>query len=148
MEVVAEELRALLDRDKTRTSIIRLARGEDRRDAALISAAFWPDAVADYGIFAGDFEAYLDWVVPGSPFLPVTQHLLGQSLITLDGTSARVETHVTSYHRVKESGDNQRDIVIGGRYLDGFEKRGGEWRIARRDGDEIQRRSFHRKRRR
>jgi len=132
MQSIPEELLALLDRDKIREAIIRLARGEDRRDAALISASCWPDSVTDYGVFVGDFKAYLDWVVPGSPYLPVTQHVLGQSLITLEGASARVETHVTSYHRVKESEENQRDVVIGGRYLDVFEKRGAEWRIAKR----------------
>jgi hypothetical protein len=29
-------------------------------------------------------------------------------------------------------GEGDRDIVIGGRYLDQMEKRGGEWRIAKR----------------
>jgi hypothetical protein len=58
--------------------------------------------------------------------------VLGQSYIVLLGDSARAETQVTSYHRVKESEANQRDTVVGGRYLDLFEQRGGEWRIAKR----------------
>jgi hypothetical protein len=29
-------------------------------------------------------------------------------------------------------GEEQRDTIIGGRYLDRIEKRGGEWRIAKR----------------
>ena len=115
---ISDELQELLDRDKIRTRIMELARGEDRRDAKLISAAYWPDSVTDYGVFAGDFAAYLDWVVPGSPYLPVTQHVLGQSYIKLDGDSAKAETQVISYHRVKESEENQRDTMVGGRYLD------------------------------
>jgi hypothetical protein len=114
-----------------RDILARLARGEDRRDAALISAAFWPDAAVDYGIFAGDFAAYLAWVVPGSPAIPVTLHTLGQSVIDVDGDVALAETHVTAYHRVN-MGSAEHDIFIGGRYLDRLEKRGTEWRIAQR----------------
>lgn len=131
MNTVNEELRALLEREQIRECIARLARGEDRRNAALISASYWPDSITDYGVFAGSFKEYLAWVVPGSPAIPVTQHVLGQSYIELKGDSARVETQVTSYHRVN-MGEEERDTVIGGRYLDRLEKRGGEWRIAER----------------
>lgn len=127
----ADELKALLDREQIRACLARLARGEDRRDAELISASYWRDSITDYGVFRGSFDEYLAWVVPGSPAIPVTQHQLGQSFIELDGDSALVETHVTSYHRV-DMGSEERDTVIGGRYLDRMEKRDGEWRIAQR----------------
>lgn len=132
METVPKELQALLDREQIRDCLVRLARGEDRRNAGAITASYWPDASADYGIFAGNFDEYLAWVVPGSPALPVTQHFLGQTLIELGGGTAKAETHVISYHRVKLSEEDQRDTCIGGRYLDALEKRNGEWRIARR----------------
>lgn len=121
----------LLDRERIRDRIALLARGEDRRDAELITAGYWPDAVFDYGMFAGDFAAYLAWVVPGSPAIPVTQHVLGQSVVELQGDVARAETHVVAYHRV-DMGEQERDVVLGGRYLDLLEKRGGEWRVASR----------------
>ena len=50
----------------------------------------------------------------------------------LEGDSARVETHVVSYHRVDYGGGDEHDTCIGGRYLDRLEKRDGEWRIADR----------------
>ncbi|MFT3929179.1 MAG: nuclear transport factor 2 family protein [Spongiibacteraceae bacterium] len=125
------ELQALLARESIRNCIIRLARGEDRRDAELVRACFWPDASTDFGIFAGSFDEYFAWVIPGSPAIPNTQHSLGQTLIELQGDVALTETHVTSYHRVN-MGVEERDTVIGGRYLDRLEKRGGEWRIAQR----------------
>jgi len=127
-----DELKALLEREKIRECIVRLARGEDRRDASLISASYWPDSITDYGVFKGSFDEYLAWVVPGSPAIPLTQHVLGQSMIDLRGGKAAVETQVTSYHRLN-LGAEERDTVIGGRYLDRFEKRGGaDWRIAER----------------
>ena len=131
MDTITEELTALLEREKIRECVVRLARGEDRRDAKLISASYWPDSTTDYGVFVGSFDKYLEWVVPGSPAIPVTQHVLGQSTIDLADNRARVETHVISYHRVN-MGHEERDTVIGGRYLDRIEKRGGEWRIAHR----------------
>jgi hypothetical protein len=131
MSDITEELRALLDRERIRDCIARLARGEDRRNAELIRASYWPDSTTDYGVFAGSFEQYLTWVVPGSPAIPVTQHVLGQTVISLKGEKASAETHVTSYHRVN-MGPEERDTVIGGRYLDRLEKRMGEWRIAHR----------------
>jgi hypothetical protein len=69
--------------------------------------------------------------VPGSTAVTNTQHILGQSVIVLDGDSARVETQVIAYHRI-DMGEGERDTCIGGRYLDRMAKRDGEWRIARR----------------
>ena len=125
------ELRQLLDRETIRNCVARLARGEDRRDPQLISACWWPDATFDYGVYSGDFAAYLAWVVPGAEAIKDTQHLLGQTVIELAGDNAKAETHVFSYHRV-DMGEGDRDTCIGGRYLDTFARRDGEWRIAAR----------------
>jgi hypothetical protein len=126
-----EDLMALLDRDRIRQCLARLARGEDRRDAASIIASYWPDSITDYGVFKGGFDEYLAWVVPGADAITNTQHVLGQSHIVLDGDGAKVETQVISYHRV-DMGAGERDTCIGGRYLDVFARRDGEWRIAQR----------------
>lgn len=126
-----KDLQALLDRGKIRECVERLARGEDRRDADLISACWWPDATYDYGVQSGDFASYLAWVVPGADAIRNTQHVLGQTYIELDGGKARAETYVISYHRV-DMGAGDQDTCIGGRYLDLMENRDGEWRIASR----------------
>jgi SnoaL-like domain len=131
MDAITQELQSFLDREKIRDCIARLARGEDRRDAQLISACYWPDSTSDYGVFSGNFAQYLAWVVPGSPAIPVTQHVLGQSVIELKGEAALVETQVVSYHRIA-MGQEERDTMIGGRYLDRMERRGNQWRIAQR----------------
>ncbi|MCI4591829.1 nuclear transport factor 2 family protein [Sphingobium sp. BYY-5] len=126
-----DDVAAFVARARIRDCLVRLARGEDRRDAGLIRSCWWPDARYDYGVQAGDFPDYLAWVVPGSDAIANTQHLLGQSHIELAGDKARVETHILSYHRVDMGGGDQ-DMVIGGRYLDVLEERSGEWRIAHR----------------
>lgn len=130
-DVSERDLVELLDREKIRDCLARVARGEDRRNAELVGSAYWPQAMLDYGVFAGSFEEYLAWVVPGSPDIAVTQHILGQSLIKMYVGTALVETHVLVYHRAAAAGA-QRDIVIGGRYLDWMDKVDGDWRISRR----------------
>lgn len=135
MNDIAPALAAMLDREAIRDCITRLARGEDRRDADLLKACYWPDSSFDYGMYAGDFEAYLAWVVPGAESITNTQHIIAQCLIELAGATASAETHVVSYHRVDmgaEENGGERDTCIGGRYLDKLEKRDGKWRIAHR----------------
>jgi hypothetical protein len=126
-----QELASLLDREKIRGCLAQLARGEDRRNAELITGSYWPQAMIDYGVFSGTFEEYLAWVVPGSPDIPVTQHVLGQSVTDLYTDTALVETHVLAYHRVSAD-DEHRDTVIGGRYLDWLDKIDDQWRISQR----------------
>ncbi|MDE2595932.1 MAG: nuclear transport factor 2 family protein [Sphingomonadales bacterium] len=126
-----ETLQALVDREAIRSCVARLARGEDRRSADLIRSCWWPDAKFDYGVYGGEFDAYLAWVVPGADAIKDTQHVVGQTHIELAGDIAKAESHVISYHRVEIEGVD-RDTCIGGRYLDSFEKRDGEWRIADR----------------
>jgi hypothetical protein len=124
-------LETLIDREAIRDVIARVARGEDRRHEGLLRSAFWGGATIDFGVMSGTFDDYLTWCVPGSPDITVTQHILGQSMISLRGDQAKTETYVQSYHRVKAEG-SERDTAMGGRYLDALEKRDGEWRIAAR----------------
>ena len=127
----SDDVAAMLSREAIRNCIVRLARGEDRRNAALISSAYWDEATIDFGTFAGDFATYLGFVVPGDPALPCTLHFLGQTHIELDGETAKAETLVSSYHRI-DTGAGHTDSTIGGRYLDTLTQQGGEWRIAKR----------------
>lgn len=131
MKTPRRELAELLDRESIRNCLARLARGEDRRNTKVITESYWPQAVVDHGIFTGTLDEYLAWVVPGSPEIPVTQHVLGQSVIDLYTDTALVETHVLAYHRVSTTGED-RDTVIGGRYLDWMDKINDEWRISQR----------------
>lgn len=131
MTDTSEAMNEIVAHHRIRSCIAALARGEDRRDGAIISACFWPDASVDFGIFAGSFDDYLAWVVPGADSIPVTLHTLGQSVIQVRKRTAMVETHVTAYHRI-DFGEAEHDIILVGRYLDQMEDRDGTWRIAKR----------------
>lgn len=63
MDTASEDLRALVAHHHVREVICRVARGEDRRDAALVSVSFWPDATIDFGTEHSDLVLggrYLD----------------------------------------------------------------------------------------
>jgi hypothetical protein len=70
MSTPSRELAELLDREKIRGCLARLARGEDRRNTQLIAGSYWPQAIIDHGIFTGTFDEY--W--PGSsPARPISR---------------------------------------------------------------------------
>ncbi|MCW1401730.1 nuclear transport factor 2 family protein [Novosphingobium sp. MW5] len=126
-------VQALIDKEAIRDCVARLARGEDRRQPEVLSACFWPDSTFDYAMYKGSFPEYLAWVTPGADAITNTQHVLGQTVIDLDGDTAKAETYVISYHRVDMGPETgERDTCIGGRYLDSMEKRDGKWAIAHR----------------
>lgn len=73
---------------------------------------------------------------PGDNFLEglkASTHSMSNILIRVDGDTARVETYWHVFHReAGADGAADYDYIAGGRYLDTFERRGGEWRILTR----------------
>ena len=62
-----------------------------------------------------------------------TMHFLGQQLVELSGDRAHSETYCVAYHRRDpRDGEEGVDLWMGLRYVDVFERRDGEWRIADR----------------
>ena len=106
------------------------SRGLDRLDLDLLRAVYWEDAQVDYGFFKGLAHEFAGLVVGAlSGGYELTQHVLGNSLVDLDGDAARVETLVTAWHL--EPGA-EREMMSTGRYLDKLEKRAGTWKLSHR----------------
>jgi ketosteroid isomerase-like protein len=128
------QLDQLLAKDEIREVLARLARGTDRRDAALIRSCYHPDAVDDHGAFRGGPDEFAEWVPKTLAIFESTMHVLGNVSIELDGDAARVESYCTAHHVFSsQAPGGARDMVLGLRYLDRFERRdGGPWLIARR----------------
>jgi hypothetical protein len=128
-----ERIAALLAKDEITEAIHRVARGTDRLDRDLIVSGYHPDGFDDHNSFRGGPEAFADWVLEVLPHFQATHHFLGQCRIELDGDVAHVETYCDAHHvgHPDEAGV-VRDMVLGLRYVDRFERRDGAWRIARR----------------
>jgi ketosteroid isomerase-like protein len=128
------QLDQLLSKDEIREVLARLARGTDRRDAALIRSCYHADAVDDHGAFRGSPDEFAEWVPKALAIFESTMHVLGNISIELDGDTARVESYCTAHH-VFPAHDpgGARDVVMGLRYVDRFERRrDGRWLIANR----------------
>jgi len=120
-----------LDKLDCQELVMKLARGIDRCDAELISSAFWPDATDDHGIFEGAAKDFVPWVLAVLKGMERTSHQICNVLVDVRGERAFGESYFVAYHRIVEGGA-ERDMIAAGRYLDRFEKRGGEWRIVHR----------------
>ena len=106
------------------------SRGLDRLDPDTIKCAYWPDAEVDYGSFKGSAHLFAELVVGAlSEQYELTRHSLSNSLIALNGDSARVESNVSAAHLLP---GGQQELLFFGRYLDLLHKREGRWKIRHR----------------
>jgi hypothetical protein len=138
------ELRVLLDKQALYELLIRYARGVDRFDRELVLACFHPDATMRYNTYDGPavalFEGLFSGSAAGQAGLPVGQHVVTNALFEVRGDVAYGE----SYLEARRAGVGGRQAGTGepigpgfpstriGRFIDRFERREGEWRIASR----------------
>ncbi len=112
----------------------RYCRGVDRLDVAVMQSAYWPDAIDDHGVFVGNAHEFCVGVVASHARFLATMHCIFNHTIEVEpgGTVAHGELYNISYmHRLDDDGGRVVDTWWG-RYLDRYECRGGEWRIAHR----------------
>jgi hypothetical protein len=150
----AVDVQWLIDERKIHGVLARHCIADDRNDAPRLKDCFWADAIEDHGVLpAGNAHRFIDMAQGNSlkQKLLLNRHTLGQVSIDIDGSRARVESYVISYHRVendpqvvellfgksyaslhKDTQCQAHDFIVGGRYLDVLEKRGDEWRILSR----------------
>jgi hypothetical protein len=122
----------LEDDRQIRNVLYRYCRGVDRMDFELVRSCYWPGARDDHGAFKGTVDEFIDWIARLLPRNDVTTHQLTNILIEgeVDGR-AFVETYGMADHQTV-GGPDAHNSTICFRYLDRFERREGEWRIADR----------------
>ena len=134
----------LEDREAIREIIALYAHAIDRRRWSIMDQLFHADATFGFGPIEGDWRSFVEQARAIIDPCIATQHQLGQTLIEFaDPATAHCETYMTAMHIVP-TGYPCADVfpdrgetyaaIIAGRYVDRFEKRGGEWRVARRHG--------------
>lgn len=131
MTTQTRKLRELLDKQALEELVLDYCRAVDRRDFALIRSLYHDDAIDDHGyMFKGSADEYVRWL-PGNlaPF-EATVHSVSNMLFRVDGDRAEGEIYAVAYHRT--GGTPSREITIGGRYLDRYQRRDGAWKFYRR----------------
>lgn len=144
----ALEVQHLLDKQAIQEVLFRYCRGADRKDWSLMEAAYHPDAYDDHGPYKGGRDGLMQWVKKHHEGVDQCAHIVSNILIEINGDIAAVESFVTTHQRFSPSNkanlamyncgatelkDDERLQMMGiARYVDRFEKRNSDWRIARR----------------
>lgn len=148
LELSNEELRRMVDRQQIVDVVARWVRAVDRRDWAAIPDLFHPEGQDNHGAYQGGVAGLIDWLTDRHTQITQSMHHLGSSLVEFKTPEkAHSETYIVAYQRYSPEHREARtamlghewselevpvDITSGGRYLDTFEKREGEWRILNR----------------
>ena len=129
-----DQLELLLAERAIARVLATYCRGADRFDLELMRSCYWPDGTDDHGSFRGGVDDFIEFVGPALQRFGRTNHFLGTMLIDVDLTHdvARAETYAVAYHRFSAADGREMDMVAGLRYVDRFERRGSDWRIAAR----------------
>ena len=138
----------IADRMQIQDCIHRWCRAVDRLDYEGMRASFHPDAVDKHGAFDGDINGLVEWIRARHAAIPFSMHAVSNMLIEFAGPDrALVETYVRTTQRYPAearqaldqlaggragSGDGAMDLLTCSRYVDRFERRDGEWKIALR----------------
>jgi hypothetical protein len=127
-----DALQELLDKEAIRQAVLRYCRGVDRADEELLASAYHSDAVDYHGATpfhgAGIAPGILELVSKSR----VSLHQITNQFIHVHGPDAgAAETYFTAWQSLEHEGV-ERMLVAIGRYVDRFERRSGEWRIAHR----------------
>jgi ketosteroid isomerase-like protein len=128
MKDSASGVQELLDRQAIADCIQRYARGIDRHDLDMVESCYYPDAIDDHGFFVGSGRGLGEAATEQHALFVRHQHHMTNHYVELDGDTAHGET----YFFVVMRGQSGVTNLVSGRYVDRFERRNEEWRIAAR----------------
>jgi SnoaL-like domain len=149
-----DKLQRLVDERDIEHVLKLYCRAIDRLDVDLLKSVYHPDGTDDHGIFVGNGWEFAEFIIPTLRNTIIDgMHTVTHCTIEIDGRFARSEAYYTAYQlipggqeavtnffgenyarRCLDEGTIERnqDFFNGGRYLDLFEKRDGQWKILRR----------------
>jgi len=119
----------LVDRQEIWDCLLRYIRGVDRMDQDLVRSAFWEDAINTHGPVRGSVDDFIAAWLPVQAARDVSFHMVSNQSVEFADEAAHCEAYFMA--GIKQTESDQIEVV-GGRYIDHFEKRGSEWRIKTR----------------
>ena len=122
----------MIDEFALRKLVHAYCRAVDRGDIERLSDLYHHDAVDAHGEFsAGTVDQFLHELAAARPFIRAMQHNITTVNFVIAGEEAEGEIYTIAVHTLAGR-DHDVDLVIGGRYLDKYEKRDGTWKIRTR----------------
>jgi hypothetical protein len=126
-----QSIRDLLARQKIADLAIVYMRGLDRLIPDLVRSVFHEDATTDYGSYKGGPDGFVEFAMGFLKEQLANHHMIGQSHVEIDGDIAFGEVYFQAHHKIVD-GAAQKDFFVAGRYVDRYENRNGDWKIAHR----------------
>jgi hypothetical protein len=123
-----EKLREIIDRHEIWQVLLRYSRGLDRFDRELVQSCYFDDAIDDHDNYVGKVEDFIDHANKSSEYFVAHHHGVMNHSCELDGDNAYCET----YYLFTGYAAKPPHLLSMGRYIDHFQRRNGEWRIANR----------------
>jgi hypothetical protein len=128
IETLQRDVQHLKDRLEIADCIAGHARGCDRHDVDLISAAYHPDGIDEHGATTKAGPEYGQWANSAHAGTSLSHsHNITTHTCEIDGDTAHAESYVIV---VLVAADGRTAQFISGRYLDRLERSDGVWRIA------------------
>lgn len=125
-------LQHLVDRSAIVELVHAYARAADRRDQTAMRALYHAGATDDHGgFFKGLAEDFIKALPQIQAPMRILHHNVTTTNIAIDHDYAEGEIYVLAYHQVASAGGTL-DLLIGGRYLDRYEKRDSHWKFTHR----------------
>jgi hypothetical protein len=131
----ASKIEELVAKQEIHDVLCKYCRGLDRMDKELAYSVWHENGTALYhGMYEGTGHGFVDWVWEAHASMERHSHQIANSLINIDGDSAKSETYVTVVLWTNPDDDGKQKEIIGkGRYLDRWSKRNGIWAINHRE---------------
>ena len=125
-------LQEMLDEFALRRLVHAYCRAVDRGDTEALRRLYRHDAVDAHGTFSGGTaDAFLEELAAARRYIRTMQHNITTMNFAIDGDRAEGEIYTIAVHTLAGR-DHDTDLIIGGRYLDKYEKRDETWKIAER----------------
>jgi len=130
------DLAELADRLAIQSLLVRYAWAIDTKDWALLDSVFTPDAFLDYssnpGGAKGPYPEIRAWLEASLAYFPMTQHLVTNIDVVVDGDAATARTLVYNPMGAATREGPLHHFFLGGRYDDRLVRTAQGWRIAER----------------
>lgn len=131
-------LEEISDRIQINDLLIRYTVAIDTKDWALLDTCFTPDAVCDYrasGGIEGPYTEVREWLSRALAPFAMTQHLIGNTTVTIEGDSAKCRTMVYNPMGLPNGKGGLNIFTVGAYYNDRLRCTNEGWRIAERRED-------------
>jgi hypothetical protein len=131
----SDQLGLLFDRLAIDDLLSRYTVALDTKDWGLLETVFTAEATIDYtssGGIKGQLPEVAAWLEKTLSAFPMTQHMLGNKLIKLEGDQGTGRTYFFNPNSVADGSGGTALLFVGGFYVDRFVRTGEGWRIAER----------------